>query len=173
MMQWLQKLLNPKNKHQKIKTTGQLNAMHVARKSELPVVVAPVTGQLQKIDHDGEQSYSKKGFMMLPDGNNIVSPVAGIVSVSDEQFLTIQSAYYHDVIVELKKEEMTSARLATYAKGQQLHAGDLIGVAHATSHNVRVYVLFEDSVDIQLKYGSVYAGQNVWQYQEEVNHGSK
>ncbi|CAM3068051.1 PTS sugar transporter subunit IIA [Leuconostoc rapi] len=172
-MRWWQKLFNQKNKHQKIKTTGQLNATHVARKSELPVVVAPVTGQLQKIDNDGEQIHNKNGFMMLPDGNNIMSPVAGIVGASDEQFLTIQSAHYHDVVVQLKNEETNSSRLATYSKGQQLHAGDLIGVAHATSHNVRVYVLFEESIVPQLKYGSVYAGQNVWQYQEDATHGEK
>lgn len=172
-MRWWHKLFNQKNKHQKIKSMGQLNAIHVARKSELPVIVAPVTGQLQKIDSDGEPVHSKNGFMMLPDGNNIMSPVAGIVAASDEQFLTIQSAHYHDVVVQLKTEETKLSRLATYAKGQQLHAGDLIGVAHATSHNVRVYVLFEDSVTPQLKYGAAYAGQNVWQYQEDATHGEK
>jgi sugar PTS system EIIA component len=63
---------------------------------------------------------------------------------------------------------LQGTRLATYGTGQQLHAGDLIGTAHAIDQDdVRVYVLFEDSVVPYVNYGAVYAGQSIWQYQED------
>ena len=170
-MSWWQNLFNQRNKYNRVRTTGQLNAIHVARQSEFPVVVAPVTGQLQKIDGDSEQIHSKNGFVMLPDGNSIMSPVAGIVMTSDEYAVTIQSVRHGVVKVQLqmRSEDVKGARLAMYGKGQQLHAGDLIGNTHAVDHNIRVYVLFEGNVMPRVNYGAVYAGQSIWQYQENAN----
>ncbi|CBL91450.1 hypothetical protein GCM10025878_09610 [Leuconostoc gasicomitatum] len=169
-MNWWQNVFNQKNKYNRVKTTGQMNAVHVARKSKFPVVVAPVTGQLQKIDGDNEQNHSKNGFMMLPDGNNIMSPVSGIVTASDEHTVIIKSVNHDKVTVQVqaRNEMLQGTRLATYGTGQQLHAGDLIGTAHAMDQNdVRVYVFFEDSVVPYVNYGAVYAGQSIWQYQED------
>ncbi|WP_294975870.1 PTS sugar transporter subunit IIA [uncultured Leuconostoc sp.] len=168
-MNWWQNVFNQKNKYNRVKTTGQMNAGHVARKSVWPVVVAPVTGQLKKMDGDSEKGHSKNGFMMLPDGNNIMSPVSGIVMTSDEHTVTIQSMHHDKVTVQLhaRNEILQGTRLATYGTGQQLHAGDLIGTTHAMGQDdVRVYVLFEDTVVPHVNYGAVYAGQSIWQYQE-------
>ncbi|WP_220739081.1 PTS sugar transporter subunit IIA [Leuconostoc miyukkimchii] len=170
-MSWWQNLFNQKSRHHRIKTTGQINAVNVARNSEFPVVVAPVTGQLRKIDDEIEQLNSGNGFMILPDGNSIMSPVSGIVVASDTHKVTIQSIHHEKVTVHLQGHgnEPIDAHLATYGVGQQLHAGDLIGTTHDTDHNIGVYVTFEDNVNPHISYGAVYAGQNIWHYHEGTN----
>ena len=102
-MSWWQNLFNQNNRHQRVRTTGQMNATHIARKSELPVVVAPVTGQLQQIAGDKDQINSHNGFMMVPNGNTIMSPVSGIVVSSDAQTVTIQSVHHEQVTVNYKQ----------------------------------------------------------------------
>ena len=89
-MSWWQNLFNQNNRHQRVRTTGQMNATHIARKSELPVVVAPVTGQLQQIAGDKDQINSHNGFMMVPNGNSIMSPVSGIVDSGFERKEPVQ-----------------------------------------------------------------------------------
>ncbi|WP_100665961.1 PTS sugar transporter subunit IIA [Leuconostoc citreum] len=168
-MSWWQNLFNQNNRHQRVRTTGQMNATHIARKSELPVVVAPVTGQLQQIAGDKDQINSHNGFMMVPNGNSIMSPVSGIVVSSDAQTVTIQSVQHEQVTVKLQTNDTTISHLATYGTGQQLHAGDLIGTTHAINPEVHIYVLFEETVVPHVNYGAVYAGQNVWQNQESTD----
>lgn len=168
-MNWWQNLFISSSKHATIKSTGQLNATHIARNSEMPVIVAPVTGQLQKIVGDHDQLNHRNGFMMVPNGNNLMSPVSGIVIEATPRVLTIKNDRYGKVTVQVISQDDRDVRLAAYGTGQQLHAGDLIGSVRNHEQSVHVYVLFEDNVTPFVNYGAVYAGQNIWRQQEEVD----
>lgn len=168
-MNWWQNLFISSSKHLTIKSTGQINATHIARNSELPVVVAPVTGQLQKIVVEKEQLNHRNGFMMIPNGNNLMSPVSGIVIEANPRAVTIQNERYGKVVVQVISQDHRDVRLAAYGTGQQLHAGDLIGAVRQAEQPVQVYVLFEDQVTPNVNYGAVYAGQNIWRQQEATN----
>lgn len=168
-MSWWQNLFSRKSQYGNLRTTGQINAVQISRQSELTVIVAPVTGQLQKIDDENDQIHSKNGFMMLPNGYTILSPVSGIVVESKKNMLTIKSVNHAEVVVSVVTHDTDNARLALYSHGQQLHAGDMIGTISAKNSNATVYVIFEENLIPRVRYGAVYAGQNVWQNQEVVN----
>lgn len=166
-MNWWQNLFIASSKHVTTRSTGQLNAVHIARHAEQPVIVAPVTGQLQRIVLDNDQLNHRNGFMMTPNGHDIMSPVAGIVTDAVPHAVTIRSERYGVVTVQVMSEKDQDVRLAAYRPGQQLHAGDLIGSVRQRDQAVRVYVLFEDHATPFVSYGAVYAGQNIWRPQEE------
>lgn len=168
-MNWWQNLFISSSKHATVASTGQLNAVQIARQSELPVIVAPVTGQLQRITLDNDQLNNRHGFMMIPNGRDIMSPVAGIVTDAVPQTITIRSEHYGTVTVQVMCEKTQDVRLASYRTGQQLHAGDLIGSVRQHDQSVRVYVLFEAQATPFVSYGAVYAGQNIWRSQEEID----
>lgn len=163
VMNWWKNVFNPHKIHQKLRTIGQINATHIAKNSELPVIAAPVTGQLQQNIDDYEPVRGKNGFMMTPNGNSIVSPVAGIVVESDQQILVIQSVHHDTISIYLKTDDFTKSHLAIYNVGQQLHAGDLVGITRGDNQKNSIYIILDRNKVYQFKTGSVYAGQNILQ----------
>ncbi|MGO0154139.1 PTS glucose transporter subunit IIA [Leuconostoc mesenteroides] len=173
-MNFWKRLFGSEKKLSQLKSTGQINANRLARNNDVPVLVAPVTGNLQKItDSHDEQFKTKTGVMLVPHGGNLMAPVSGIVTESTNDYLTLTDISEQTVIVTVVGTSNV-VRLAQYGVGQQLHAGDVIGttnqkVLSADHDALRIYVVWANQSLPNIRYGSVYAGQNVWQVGESQN----
>lgn len=105
--------------------------------------------------------------MLVPHGGNLMAPVSGIVTESTNDYLTLTDISEQTVTVTVVGTSNV-VRLAQYGVGQQLHAGDVIGttnqkVLSADHEALRIYVVWANQDLPNIRYGSVYAGQNVWQ----------
>ncbi|GMA70614.1 hypothetical protein GCM10025879_18600 [Leuconostoc litchii] len=163
-----------RKKLSQLKSTGQLNAIKIANSDNAPVLVAPVTGELKEIKSSHDDSFkSKSGVMFVPHGGNLMVPVSGIVTESTSDYLKLTDISEQTVIMTVVGAS-TVVRLARYGIGQQLHAGDVVGtmnqkILFADHEALSVYVVWENKTLPIIRYGSVYAGQNIWQVKELHN----
>ncbi|WP_273719999.1 PTS glucose transporter subunit IIA [Leuconostoc mesenteroides] len=173
-MNFWKRLFGSEKKLSQLKSTGQINATRLARNNDTPVLVAPVTGDLQKITDSRDEPFkTKNGVMLVPHGGNLMAPVSGIVTESTNDYLTLTDISEKTVTVTVVGTSNV-VRLAQYGVGQQLHAGDVIGttnqkVLSADHEALRIYVVWANQDLPNIRYGSVYAGQNVWQVGELQN----
>lgn len=173
-MNFWQRIFRLKKKQTQVNATGRLNAIKMAKKSGTLVLVAPATGQLRPIKESHDEHYqAANGIMLIPNGGNLMLPVSGIVSESTTEKLIITDGHGQGVTMTLVGQG-EAARLACYGTGQQLHAGDVVGTANQkilaqNSEAVRVYVVWAERQIPTVRFGSVYAGQNIWQSEDDFN----
>ena len=173
-MNFWQRIFRLKKKQTQVNATGRLNAIKMAKKTGTLVLVAPATGQLRPIKESHDEHYqAANGIMLIPNGGNLMLPVSGIVSESTAEKLMITDGLDQSVTMSLVGQG-EAARLARYSAGQQLHAGDVVGTASQkilaqNTEAVRIYVVWSEHQVPKVRFGSVYAGQNIWQSEDDFN----